>query len=892
MDDMSTCPPALFRILRALFPRAFRDAFGEEMEEVFTAQLREATARGVPAVLGLWLRTLTGMSSAAWHERRGSTAPEPRAPSGMRWGVVRHTIRRLAAAPAFTLTAVATMALCMGVNLTIFAAVESILLRPLPFPDSGRLVTIYNTYPRANVMDDGASVANYYERRGRVAAFEALALYKTDAVIVGETGSTEREFVMRVSPEFFSVLGVAPTLGRAFREEDTAPGAGSVVVLTEPYWRQQLSGDRNAVGRTLRVNGTPYVIVGVLPREFAFLSSQARLFLPYVSAAQDRQSVRRHSGSSSQMIARLAGGVSLEEAQSQIDNHNAVFERDNPQRQMIADAGFRSVVVPLHRKYVASIRPVLVLLQAGAIMLLAIGIVNLFLIRAGSRAREFAVRRAIGARGSDIVAAVVGETLLLTVLAAALGVAVAYGGITFLGDLGAARLPLGSRISLNATSIGGAAAVALASGILLGLAVAAWHLRDAAGDALRSGSRAATTGRQAQRTRHAVLVAQIALSFILLAGASLLVGGVRNLMRITPGFRSAQLLTGQVSLPFVRYRTGASVQSFLERLTTAVRATPGISAFGIATNVPLSGNAMKSAAAVVGKPLRRGESPRGVYSYGVAGEYFQAMEIPLIEGRYLTAADAASGARVCVVDEEFARRYWPSGGAIGQRLFPGGTPGAADEAFTVVGVVAAVKQASLAENGRIGAVYYPYSDRFDRAIYLVTRTTLAPDALQADLRRAVRSVDPELPLNNLKSMERRIDDSLVAQRSPAVLASVFSAVALLLTALGTYGVLSYAVSQRRREIGIRIAVGARPAQVQAQFVAVGLRLVAIGLAVGIAGAWASGRVLRAQLPAIPLTPIAALAVAAVVMTLICLAASLLPSRRAAAIVPTEVLARD
>jgi len=562
---------------------------------------------------------------------------------------------------------------------------------------------------------------------------------------------------------------------------------------------------------------------------------------------------------------------------------------------LIANTGFRSIVVPLHRKYVAAVRPTLVLLQAGAMLLLAIGLVNvgnLLLIRAGSRAREFAVRRAIGAGALDVVAAVVAETLLLTAVAAAAGIATAYGGIVLLGETGALRLPLGSRVSLSAASIGVAAGIALMSGLVLGLTVAAWHLRGGAGDALRFDSRSATAGRQAQRTRQVILVAQIALSFVLLAGAALLVGGVRNLMRVSPGFRSEQLLTGQVSLPWVRYRTGASIQSFLDRLTLGIQATPGITAFGIATNVPLSGNAMKSAATVVGRPLRQGESPRGVYAYGVAGEYFRAMDIPLLEGRYLTAADAGSGARVCVVDEDFARRYWPAGGAVGQRLQPGTSAAVIDDAFTIVGVVAAVKQASLAETARVGAVYYPYGDRFDRALYLVARTTLPPDTLQAEMRRLVRGVDPELPLNNLKSMERRIDDSLVAQRSPALLASVFSGVALLLTALGTYGVLSYAVSQRRREIGIRIAVGARPAQVQAQFLTAGLRLVIAGLAFGTAGAWASSRMLRAALPAIPLAPIAALAVAAALMTVVCIVACVLPSRRAASIDPIEALARD
>lgn len=886
--------PVPFRLLRTLFPRAFRDAFADEMDEVFAAQLRDARARGRREAGRLWLRTAAGMATAAWRERRDGTPARQGRAAVFAWSDLRYTVRRLAAAPGFTFATIATLALCMGANLTIFAAVDSILLRPLPFPDAGRLVAIYNTYPRANVMDDGATVANYFERRG-IAALAAVSLYKNDAVIVGETGSTEREFVMRVSADFFGTLGVAPMLGRGFREEELSPGVADVVLVTEPYWRQQLAADRSVVGRTIRINGGRYTIAGVLPAGFRFLSSRARLFLPYVSTPDDRLPARRHSGSSSQMVARLGPGVTIDEAQSQIDAHNAVMEQQNPQRRMIADAGFRSLVVPLHARHVATVRPVLILLQAGAVVLLAIGMVNvgnLFLLRAGGRTRELAVRRAIGARASHIAASVVAETLLVAAAGAVAGLALAQGGIALLSGLGAARLPLGSQIALGPASILVAAAAALAAGALLGGAIAAHHLRNQAGDALRTESRGGTAGRQAQRTRHAILVAQIALSFVLLAGAALLGAGLRDLMRVSPGFRSEQLLTGQVSLPWVRYRTGASLQAFIDRLNAELQATPGVVASGIATNIPLSGNAMKSVATVAGRTPRPGESPRGVYAYAVAGDYMKTMDIPLQEGRYLTVADAGPSARACVVDEQFACRYWPSGGAIGQRLFLGSSQEAAEEAYTVVGVVGAVKQASLSEGDAAGAVYYPYSDRFDRAIYVVTRTTLPPDALQAVLRGIVRRIDSELPVNNLRSMEARVADSMVAHRSPAIFAAVFASVALVLTALGTYGVLGYAVSQRRREIGIRIALGARPRQVRGQFLRVGLQLLGVGMALGVAGSWAAGKALRASLPAIPQAPVTALVVAAAVMAAVCVAACLLPARRAARIAPIEALARD
>jgi predicted permease len=877
-------------VLLALFPREFRDAFGTEMGEVFAAQHRLAAAEGRAAIAQLWARTVAGMLRAAWHERRARTRHE--VGPVVQWADLRYTIRRLAVARGFAFAVVATLAICIGANLTIFAAVDSILLRPLPFPDAGRLVTIYNTYPRANVMDDGASVANYYERRGHIAALSAVSLYRDDAVIVGDVGTTEREFVIRVSPEFFATLGLTPALGRAFREAETTFESASVAMLSDGYWREHFAADPAIVGRTIRIDGAAYVIVGVLPRDFRFLSSRARLFLPLASDTDDRQSALRHSGSSSRMIARLAPSATLAEAQAQIDAHNVAMERADAQAAMIADAGFRSIVVPLHARHVEAVRPALLLLQGGAIVLLVIGLVNignLFLVRAGTRTRELAVRRAIGARASHIVGAVMAETLLLSVVGGIAGLATARAGITLLGTLGASRLPLGSQIALRGTALVAAAGVTIVIGLILGAVIAMYQLSNEPADALHAESRSGTAGLSAQRTRHAILVAQVALSFVLLASAALLASEVRTLMRVSPGFESAHLLTAQVSLPWTRYPTDASLRSFVDRLTAGLRGTPGIAAAGVVTNVPLSGNAMKSAATVAGRPLRPGEAPHGVYSYAVAGDFFAAIGIPLIEGRYLTATDAGDAARTCVVDKDFARRFSPGGSPIGRRLFVGSSEGPLSEAYTIVGVVGAVKQAALSENDATGAVYYPYSSRFDRAVYVITRTAVAPDSLQAQVRQVVRRIDPELAVNNVRSMETRIADSLVPHRSPAIFGALFAGVALLLTGVGTYGALSYAVSQRRREIGVRIALGAGPSQVRAQFLGVGLRLTAIGIALGLAGAWAAGKALAAWITALPQAPVAALITASVVMGVVCITACLAPVRRASRISPLEIM---
>lgn len=883
----------LFRLLLLLFPASFRAAFGEEMRQVFAAQREEARMAGPAATMRLLLRTTARMTSAAWQERRESSGAR-RGPI-IEWTDLRYTVRRLRATPAFTVAVIATLAVCTGANLTIFAAVHSILLRPLPFREPDRLVTIYNTYPRAKVMDDGSSIANYYERRGRIAAFSSVSLYRDDAVIIGDSGHTEREFVMRVSPEFFTTLGIRPAFGREFTEDDTVYGSDRAVILSDAYWKQQYGGDRAVLGRQMRINGTTFTIAGVLPAGFRFLSSRARLFLPLASGQDDRLSSRRHSGSSSRMVARLAHGITLADAQAQLDAHDAIMERDHPMRQMMADAGYRSIVVSLHGRHVEAIRPALILLQAGAVTLLLIGLVNvgnLFLVRAGSRTRELAVRRAIGARASHIVGSVLAETLVLSTIGTVFGLLLAGGGVTLLGRLGASRLPLGSQIALDAMTMAVGAITALGIAFALGTFIAFQHLRHRAGDALRAETRGGTASRRAQRARQAVLVAQVALSFILLSDAALLASGVRALMRVSPGFEPGQLLTAQISLPPSRYRTDASVQSFLDRLRVELGHVPGVAAMGLATNIPLSGSTIKSAATIAGRPPAAGQPPRGIYAYAVAGDYFATMKIPLREGRYLTPAETGNAARVCVVDDEFAHRNWPQGGAIGQRLFLGSTEGRPEDAFTIVGVVGAVKQASLSEADAIGAVYFPYSGRFDRSIYVVGRASVPPDTLIPELRRVVRSLDPELPINNARSMDTRVSDSLLIHRSPAIFAALFSAIALLLCGLGTYGVASYAVSQRRREIGIRMALGARPEHVRSHVLAPGLRVLALGLAVGAAGAWGTSRALASALEGLPQAPFGSLAIAAAVMAVVCVLACLLPARRATRISPVEAIAVD
>lgn len=794
--------------------------------------------------------------------------------------------------PGFTATALLTVAVCLGANLAIFAVINSVLLRPLPLPQADRLVTIYNSYPNAGIENDGSSITNYYERRGNIPALESLSIYMERAETVGDPGSMQQEAVVRITPEFFATLGVSPTLGRAFTEEEAA-AQRNVIILTDAFWRERFASDPNVLGRQTRVNGIPRTIVGVLPADFHFLSSEARVFTLLKSDAEQRSPKARHSGGGgTHMIARLRPGATVAQAQAQIDAHNAAVERDNPEAQPMAQAGFRSPVVPLQAYHVRAIRATLWLLQAAVLFLLLIGVVNLtnlLLIRASNRAKEMAIRRSMGASRRHVIGQVVTETVVLTAAGGVLGVLVGAWGTQLLQVLGASRLPLGAQVAFD----GRLAVIGLCGAILLGIVIAVpitwFNLSSPLANALQSESRTGTTSRTTQRLRHGFIVAQIALAFVLLAGAALLGLSLKKVMTVSPGFRADHVLSGECTISWQLWKQSVGI---VDQLLESIGQQPGVIAAGTITNIPLSGNSGKTAVTPRSYTPAPGESLRGHYCYGVEGDYFAALGIPLRRGRLLTSADSQRGDRVCVVDEEFARRYWPQSNAVGQQV---AMPGERDDAklFSIVGIVGVVKQAELTEPDGQGAVYLPYAfDHDHSSIFVVARTTQRPEAFGETLRKLVRAADPELAFDNVRSMERRVADSVITRRSPTLLAGIFAGVALLLATIGTYGVLSYAVATRAREIGIRMALGAQKKQIGAQFLSLGLGLVAAGITIGTIGACLAGRAMQSVLFAVPTLPIAALSLTAVLLTVVAFFACLIPARRATHIDPAVALRAD
>jgi predicted permease len=802
----------------------------------------------------------------------------------------RIAIRRLLKTPGFTSTVLATLALCIGANLAIYAVVDAILLHALPFPDSERLVVIYNSYPGAGVDRAAASVPNYYDRRNSIKAFSSLAIDGDGSLLVGGAEAPARVAMARVSPEFFSTLGVPLAMGRAFTDDQLSYGTDEVAILTDGYWRNHFAADPHVIGRTFINDGITIKVIGVLPRGFHLLSSHAEFYRPSSHAPADRQPTSRHSNNW-EMVARLAPGVTVAQAQAQMDAFNVEQAKTDPFAQIIKGAGFHTVVAPLREDHVRAVKPTLVLLQFGGLFLLLIGAVNLanlLLIRASSRSKEVAVRQALGASGIRIARDVLSETLLLAVGGGLLGVLIGAFGVRLFGVLGINQLPLGAFVTIDSR----VASVALAGSVVVGLLLAGpiiwFNGRMKLAQGLHSEGRSGTAGRAAQRLRHGFIVTQIALAFVLLAGSGLLGLSLKRVLESPVGFNPNSVLTGRIGLPWKNYKDDASKLAFVERLLPAVRALPGVSQVAIDSDLPFSGPVNDSAIVVEGYTPRPGETLRAHYIQTVTAGYRSLMEIPLMRGRFLEDSDNHRKPCACVVDRAFAEHYWPGQSPLGHRIDVGANLDTKN-AMVVVGEVATAKQMELSEKTEHGTVYVPF-DKFDPpGFFVLVRTALPIASIGPMLQKEVLRLDPQLPIDDLRMMQTRIDDSLVGRRSPAILAGIFAAMALLLAGVGTYGVLAYAVSQRSREIGVRMALGALPQQVLAQFLGIGAILLGIGICLGAAGAWLTGRAMQSMLFEVGSFPAGVLAATTAVMAVVVFLSVYLPSSRAARINPVDAL---
>ena len=817
---------------------------------------------------------------------------------------LRQALRVLARERTFSATILLTLAVCIGANVAIFSVIHTVLLEPLPFAQPDRLVTVYNSYPGAGSARGGAGVVDFFQRRENIDAFEEVALFQGSGSTVGETGSTERVSSLRVTPSFFPLVGVEAARGRTFTEDEMEVGNHQKAVLTDAYWRETFGADPAVVGRELRVDGEPYTVVGILSPDFALPEDQdVRLILPLAFDEEARALQRWHSNSF-EMVARLAPGATVAQATAQNEALNDALIDQWPvpnARQLLTDAGYHTVIVPTQEDLVRDIRPVLYMLWAGVAFVLLIGcvnIANLMLARAQTRVGEVATRLALGARRAAVARQILTESVVAGVAGGVLGIGLGALALEGLLALGASELPRGAEIGIDGTVVGFAVVLAILAGVLFGAIPMSQILRSDLTPAFRGETRTGTASRRAVLLRNGLVTSQVALAFVMLIGAGLMFLSLRKALSVDPGFDPDRVLTAFVSLPNARYSDGTDRRQFWEELLRETDALPSVEAVALTSMLPFSGNGSSSVITPEGYDPPPGESLLSPFQSTVSPGYFETMGIEVLEGREFLPSDGPEDLRVLVIDEWLANRYWPDRSPLGQRMIYGAVPGMddipEDSYHTIVGVVRTVKQNDLTtpDAEHVGAYYFPLAQQPIGFGTVVARAASddAP-ALAGELRGILGRLDGELPLFGVETLQDRIDQSLLQRRVPLILLSVFAGVALFLSVVGIYGALAYSVNQRRREIGIRMAMGSAPGEVFRAVVGQGLRVTAVGLVAGAAAALFLTRLIRSLLFEVQATDIRVILGVAGLLALVGLAACIVPARRATTVNPVEALGK-
>ena len=813
---------------------------------------------------------------------------------------VRIGARILAKDKAFSLTSMLTLALCIGANTALFSVVHNVLLRPLPVAEPSRILLMSNQYPKAGAADSSNSgVPDYYDRLRETNVFSEQALFNHGSVSVGEDGLPVRLRVANVTPSFFRLMGVTPVLGRAFGEEEGAVGNEKKVVLSDAFWRRHFAADPQAVGRDLRMDGEPYTVVGVMPASFDAVDPGTLLWKPLAFTAEQKSDGQRHSNSYWN-LGRLKPGATLARAQAQVDALNAANLQRFPQyKELLLNAGFHTTVEVFADHLVKSVRGTLYLLWGGAFFVLLIGgvnVTNLVLVRARSRLKELATRIALGAEVRHVARQLVVEAVILTTASAAAGLLVGKAALWSLGVFDLQDLPYGANIRVDGAAVLYALGLSAVIGIAMGLIPLAAVYPANLTAVLREEGRSASTGRGGRVLRRALIVGQVSFTFVLLIGAGLLFASFRKVLQVDPGFRADQVLTASVVLPKSRYADENAMRIFTNEALRRVRALPGVRSAGATDTIPFGSNESDSVILAEGYQMKPGESVVSPSQVRVTPGYFEAMGVRLRQGRFFLDSDDEKAARVVIVDETLARRFWSGQDPIGRRMY---LPQDINDLLAVndktvylrvVGVIANVKLQDLTEGGHaVGAYFFPVAQDGARLVTFALHTTQRPDAVGTALRGAIASLDRELPVFDLHTMAERTDKSLLNRRSPAMLALTFGAVALLLSAVGIYGVLAYLVAQRRKEIGIRLALGSTVGAIFSLVVREGMWLVGGGFLIGGLGTLLLRKALERQLFGISPADPAVLAATAALLAGVALAACALPARRASRIDPVIVL---
>jgi putative ABC transport system permease protein len=799
----------------------------------------------------------------------------------------KYAFRTLIKTPAVTIIAVLTLALGIGANSAIFSVVDTVLLRPLAFKDPDRLVMIWGAFRQQALEKDVDSFPNYADYRDQNRTFDGIAAFTRAGAVLNASEDTERLEGLAVTPQIFQVLGVSPVLGRGYTVEEDKPDSPPVIVLSDGLWRRAFGGDPKIVGQQINVAGKSTTVLGVMPRGWKFPVQDEKI--EYLMPLQQliATEVSRRGAHFLSLVGRIKSGVSTNQAQADLVAIAARMEKEYPDTNTN-----RSVwVAQLHADIVAAVKPALIILLGAVALVLLIAcanVANLLLARAAARSREMAIRTALGASRARIVRQLLAESLLLAVIGGGGGLVLAWWAVDVLGVVGPQALPRIGEIAIDGKVCAFTFAIAVLSTLVFGTIPALQVSRPDVNESLQQGSKGSTGGLHTNRVRAFLVVSQVSLSLLLLCGAGLLIKSFFNLRATKPGFEPTRLVTLDMSLPKARYSDEDKQRQMYEQMLLKLTSIPGVESVGGVTPLPFTGNSRGSSFSIAGQPaLAPGNHP-GASHLNVAPEYFATMKIPVRIGRAIDRRDTKDSAPVVMVNEAFARRFLPNTNPVGQRVIidrDNPTPLARE----VVGVVANTKHDELGEV-EAPEMYVPFAQDTGRNMDVVLRVASDnPAGLEPTIRRSIKELDKDLFVPKLERMENLLANQLSQPRFNMMLLCVFAAVAMILAAVGIYGVIAYSVSQRTREIGIRMALGAQRTEMLGMVLRQSLTMVLVGIALGTVAALAATRLLGSMLYGVGANDVPTYAVVVLLLGGAALLASYIPARRAMKVDPMIAL---
>lgn len=795
---------------------------------------------------------------------------------------LRYGVRMLAKKPVFTLVVVAALALGIGANTAIFSVVNSLLLRPLPYRDPDRLVMVWMDNTRLKVDQDIHSYANYADYRDQNQSFEQLATFVGISVNLTGDGEPERVIGLAASRSLFEVAGVDPIIGRTFSPDEEVPGQDRVVVLGYGLWQRRFGGDASVLGQEISLSDVKRTVIGVMPPGFMFPHRDADEF--WVPLAPDANRRNSRYGFGYYVVGRLKRDITLEQAKADMGAIAAHLAEQFPQLE-----GYGVNLVPLHLQIVGRVRPALLVLLGTVAFVLLIAcanVANLLLARGAAREREIAIRAALGAGRSRLIRQLLTESVLIAVLGGAAGLLIANWGLKVLVALSPDDIPRRDQIGIDLRVLGFTLLISLVTGLVFGLVPSLQASRLDLNGSLKEGGRGASGGGQS-RLRSALVVFEVALSFVLLVGAGLMIRSFIRLHKVDLGFNPDHLVAMNFQLSRLKYQGRQSAQ-FFRQLVERVESLPGVEAAGGITAVFIEGLPNSSNFTIEGRPpLPAAEQTEAPTDF-VTPSYFRTMGIPLLRGRELSEQDGPDSQRVVIINNTFARRFWPTEDPVGKR-FKFGDPDSTAPWLTIVGIVGDMRRTGFDSPVRCEA-FLPYTQRqFNLFIELVVRTASDPRAIVGPVREIVTSIDPNQPISHVRTMDQVLGGMIAQRRLNTILFALFAGVALVLAAVGVYGVISYSVTQRTHEIGIRMALGAGRGEVLKLVVGNGMTLVGIGIGIGLISAAALTRLMVTLLYGVSPTDPVTFALISAVLAGVALVACLVPARRATKVDPMIAL---